>query len=170
MRSSAGDVWKLIVVYVIPTSSIWQSLWCDLKSLHVNVPGGIDWRPQLSSVWTQALLGGETLSKFLEVVQYRELLDLGFIGPCYKWNHGNLITSRRSAQLDQGLCDDSWKIFFLNIVLKHLPPACSDYCPLLMQLEGNAQSQLGEDHLDSRWRGSFTNISGGFLMRHGIEI
>lgn len=44
-------------------------------------------------------------SSFLDMVQCRGLLDLGFAGPKFTWNHENNIEQRVSAQLDKGFCD-----------------------------------------------------------------
>lgn len=34
-------------------------------------------------------------TKFMEVVQQRGLLEMGFTGPRFMWNHGNYVIQRR---------------------------------------------------------------------------
>lgn len=51
----------------------------------------------------EAQVGGS--SCFVDWVEQRGLIDLGFIGPTFTWNHGNSVETWASAKLDMGLCD-----------------------------------------------------------------
>lgn len=61
------------------------------------------------------------------------LLDLGFSGSKFTWQHpcrGGRLVSRR---LDRGLGDTTWRMEFPKASIEHLVKWCSDHNPLLIQ-------------------------------------
>lgn len=44
-------------------------------------------------------------------MERKALIDLGFIGPGFTWNHGVSIETRRSFRLDRGLCESNGEIY-----------------------------------------------------------
>ncbi|KAA3473188.1 Endonuclease/exonuclease/phosphatase [Gossypium australe] len=52
-----------------------------------------------------------------------ELKDLGFRGPKFTWNRGNIFEC-----LDRALCDSRWELLFPNIVVFHMLIIKSVHC------------------------------------------
>lgn len=52
---------------------------------------------------------GGVPSSFVNWVDQRGLLDLGFTRPIFTWSHEVNIKTPQSARLDRGLCDDRWR-------------------------------------------------------------
>lgn len=44
-------------------------------------------------------------SSFVEWVERKGLIDLGYVGPKFKWSHRVESETRRAARLDRSLCD-----------------------------------------------------------------
>lgn len=81
---------------------------------------------------------------FANWVSQRGLIDLGFIGQSFTWNHGGSLSTRHSARLDRGMCDDQWRRIFPKAMVKHLSHSYSDHCPLLLTLDLGKEKRLGE--------------------------
>lgn len=88
---------------------------------------------------------GGTSSSFIKWQDDLWLIDLGYIGPKFTWNHGMIITTRRSARLDRTICNEQWKKAFPEAKLRHLPHSYSNHCPILLQLDSKSGSYL-RDH------------------------
>lgn len=82
-------------------------------------------------------------SGFVEWVNQRGLIDLGFSGPRYTWNHEMDIQTRRFARLGRGLCDVEWRKFSQTVTVQHLTHSHSDHCPIQLSLEPDKDSRLG---------------------------
>lgn len=65
----------------------------------------------------------------------RGLIDLGYVGLLFTWNHGSNVDIWCSARLNRGLCDDSWRRLFSSARIIHLTHAYLDHCPILLHLE-----------------------------------
>lgn len=48
------------------------------------------------------------------------MIDLGFIGNRFTWNHGVHIETRNSTRLNRGLCNDERRRFFPSAIVNHL--------------------------------------------------
>ncbi|TYH45563.1 hypothetical protein ES332_D11G273700v1 [Gossypium tomentosum] len=62
---------------------------------------------------------------FHQVCSVCELKDLGFRGPKFTWNRGNIFEC-----IDKALCNSRWELMFLNIVVFHMLIIKSDHFPL----------------------------------------
>lgn len=71
-------------------------------------------------------------TRFINWVEERGLIDLGFAGSKFIWNHGVNMDTRRSARLDRGLCDDNWRCTFSEASIKHLTHSYIDHCPIML--------------------------------------
>ncbi|KAJ8421530.1 hypothetical protein Cgig2_033904 [Carnegiea gigantea] len=49
-------------------------------------------------------------SNFKFWIENNHLLYLGFTGPYYTWARGNFIEIKKCARLDQGLCNEQWRL------------------------------------------------------------
>lgn len=133
--STVGSPWYLIVVYASSNPTHWWSLWSDLNRIHASSPWIII--GEFNSIlfiheWSNE---GRVSSSFVAWVQSRWSIDMGFTGSSYTWNHGNSPETRKSARLNRGLCDVSWRHMFLDAIIKHLPDSYLDHCPLLLNLK-----------------------------------
>lgn len=77
-------------------------------------------------------------------MEQKELIDLGFIGPKFTWNHNSSLENRKSARLDCGLCDDRWRRLIPIATITHLPHSHSNHCPLLLRLEESKRKRMGD--------------------------
>lgn len=76
---------------------------------------------------------GDGVSRgFVNQVEHLGLIDLGYMGHNFTWNHGSNVESRRFARMDRTLCSNSWRCLFNRACVKHLHHAHSDHFPLLL--------------------------------------
>lgn len=69
------------------------------------------------------------------------MIDLGFSGRRFTWNHNTNAIFKKSSRLDRGLCDEEWRRSYPEVSIKHLSFFYSDHCPILLKLsEGTKQS------------------------------
>lgn len=73
-------------------------------------------------------------TSFVEWVDWKGLINLGFSGAVFTWNHGSDISQKRSARLDKGICDEDWRRLFQMAYIEHLSHSFSDHCPVLRHL------------------------------------
>lgn len=72
------------------------------------------------------------------------LIDLGFAGPKFTWNHGSDVERRRSVRLDRALSNLNWQQSFPDATVIHCPHSHSDHCPLLLNTKPARSTPLGE--------------------------
>ena len=73
-----------------------------------------------------------TCTQFSEFIFLTGLIDMGFSGPCFTWQRGNL-----SQRLDRFLCNAKWYDFFASSNVLHLPLMGSDHRPILLVTEAD---------------------------------
>ncbi|KAG8478573.1 hypothetical protein CXB51_028350 [Gossypium anomalum] len=64
---------------------------------------------------------------FKSFVFHNDLYDLGFQGPCFTWNRGNLF-----RRLDRSLCNNFRHSFTPNTIVRHLYKLKSDHQPIIV--------------------------------------
>ncbi|KAJ8441577.1 hypothetical protein Cgig2_003083 [Carnegiea gigantea] len=84
--------------------------------------------------------GGDEMRRrcnnFNNFIENNALLDFGFHSPKFTWVRGKSMTTRRSARLDQALCNSDWRCRFHEGSVKHLTYSHSYHCPLLVGTSG----------------------------------
>lgn len=144
VKSTGDKRWYLTAVYASPRANERRDLWPKLDT------------PQSGERWLvigdfNCVLKGEernsgtgVLDSFVHWVGQRRLIDLGYTGQKYTWNHGGEAGSRRSARLDRGMRNEEWRCAFPMEIVRHLPHSYSDHCPLLFCLEPGLGRRLGD--------------------------
>ena len=89
-----------------------------------------------SEVSNQGSYSIQRSSGFINWILDECLLDLGFNGSRFTWMKGSSEDSHRSAQLDRGLSNMSWRHKFVEASVFHLPCLHYDHNPILVSLEG----------------------------------
>ncbi|KAL0907780.1 hypothetical protein M5K25_022216 [Dendrobium thyrsiflorum] len=74
------------------------------------------------------------------------LIDIGFSGNNFTWNHGNLW-----QRLDHVLFNDSWIKLFNSIHVEHLSRTLSDHSPILITLKPRQVSSLPKFRFQNMW-------------------
>lgn len=87
--------------------------------------------------------GSGASSSFVEWVDRKGLIDLGFSGPILTWSHGTSLKTRKSARLDRALCNEDWRSLLHSTSVQHLSHDHSDHCPLLLNLKACKGKHLG---------------------------
>lgn len=77
-------------------------------------------------------------------MERKGLINLGYSGPRFTWQHGVNALTRKVARLDIALCDVEWQRHFHSANIKHLPHAYSDHCPLSLSLDAGDGDRLGD--------------------------
>lgn len=99
--SAGAKHWDLTAIYASPQASSRNLLWSALDQL----PLADAW--VLLGDFNCVLRGDErssgvgVSSQFVDWVEQRRLIDLGFSGPTFTWNYGTSMSTRRAARLDR---------------------------------------------------------------------
>lgn len=121
MLTNARKTWELTVMYASPNPSIRGSLWRDLKSLQIRLPWCLIWDFNVVLFGYEQSFSGEASPSFLDIVKLRGLVDMGFAGPRFTWNHNKFIPLGRSARLDRELCNEDWGHMLPEGSIEHPP-------------------------------------------------
>lgn len=70
------------------------------------------------------------------------LIDVGFSGHFFTWNHGHMVETQQSVRLDRVLCDGDWRTFLEALVL-HFSRSHSDHCPIILEMSPFISSRIG---------------------------
>lgn len=129
-----GVQWELTAVYANPHASGRMGLWDDLDKITVMNPWALigDFNCVLKNDERNSNSGAS--SNFMEWVERKGLIDLGYSGPRFTWQHSVNASSRKASRLDRALCDVEWRRRFHSANIRHLPHAYSNHCPLLLSL------------------------------------
>lgn len=143
LTTARGLTWKMTVVYANPNASKRRHLWVKLDTLKIEAPWLVlgDFNCVLRDEDRSSMRGAS--SSFQAWVCRNRLVDLGYEGTEFTWNHGVNKETRRSARLDRALCDTSWRLLFPAASVKHLTHSHSDHCPLLVELEERKGVRFG---------------------------
>lgn len=96
--------------YASPKSHIRRFLWDKLDAIEVEGPWvvlGGDFNCVLQG--EERSTGTDASSGFIDLVEQRGLIDLGYIGNHFSWNQGVQREKRRFARLDRALCNAEWR-------------------------------------------------------------
>lgn len=133
----------MMAIYASPIPHRRSSIWEELSMIEIMDPwlliGGFNCMIKNGERGSE----GGISSSCVSWTQENRLIDLGFIDPRFKWNHGNNVETRRSTRLDRRLCDDEWRRAF---PVRHLPHSSSDHRPIMLQTKEGAFGSLGRRH------------------------
>lgn len=143
IREADGRGWEMSAIYASPNRTLRPALWRQLDAIKPQFPWVLlgDFNCTLRD-GERNITGGVSTS-FADWVQSTCLIDVGFVGPLYTWNHGREAACRKSARLDRALCDDRWRVQFPEATLRHLHHFHSDHTPILLQTSGASPSGIG---------------------------
>lgn len=104
-------------IYESPNRCLRPEVWAQLELIDNSLPWVLlgDFNYTLHE-GERSSPGGMSTS-FCDWVQRISLIDLGFVGPIYTWNHGRELPTRKTARLDRALCDDEWRRKFPEATL-----------------------------------------------------
>lgn len=105
--SDGGIIRELTGIYASPITHIRRHIWGKLDSLIINRPWVIigDFNCMLRDEEHSSGVG--VSSSFVDWVEQRGPINLGYIGPRFTWSHGSNEACWRATRLDRGLCNDS---------------------------------------------------------------
>lgn len=89
--------------------------------------------------------------KFIEMVDYCGLVDLGFIGPAYTWTNKRQIEHNIRERLDKVLASTEWCDKFPNASVSHLPIINSDNNPILLICEHITPRKKHVARVEAHW-------------------
>ena len=136
--------WFFTAVYASPMGHVREALWGELERFagSIAVPwllaGDFNETKNLNERDHDLEDMARRCSKFSNMIENNELIDLGFSGPRYTWARGRTVQTRKSARLDRALCNSMWRTHFQEAAVRHLPHSYSDHCPLLINPMGFA--------------------------------
>lgn len=78
-------------------------------------------------------------------VDQRGLIDLGYSGPCFIWNHGLITQMGRSVRLDRGLGNEDWRGMIQSAAIQHLVHVHSDHCLCCLGWNQRMENNLDKD-------------------------
>lgn len=131
-----GASWLLTAVYGSPRYAARAGLWEAMHEMSATMDCPWMLVGDFNAVTSdQERWGSTSLSpprgavEFASVIVECELIDLGFMGPCFTWQRGRL-----KERLDRGLANLDWRLQFPDASVTHLNPLKSDHSPLLVSL------------------------------------
>jgi len=112
--------WVLTVIYTNPHSHIRDWLWQELQGFAIDC----------MKPWLLAGDYNETISleecnhggpdmrrrcnRFKQWIENNGLIDLGYSGPKFTWARGLSHDTQKEARLDRALCNETWRVKFLE--------------------------------------------------------
>lgn len=134
---------EMMEVYASPKASRRNMIWGVLDRMCVEKPWILigDFNCVLKVVERSSKSGPS--SSFVEWVDRRGLIVLGYSSPKYTWQHGISSHTRWEARLDRTLSNAEWRSCFHSASILHLPHAYSNQCLLLLSLKTEIGSRLG---------------------------
>ncbi|MBA0860907.1 hypothetical protein Goshw_022401 [Gossypium schwendimanii] len=75
------------------------------------------------------------MEAFRVVLEYCQLMDIGYYGVWYIWVRRNLSKTNIRERLDRGVTNSKWMKRFPNATIHHLTYSFSDHCPILVGLK-----------------------------------
>ncbi|KAG8482942.1 hypothetical protein CXB51_021881 [Gossypium anomalum] len=106
-----------------------RSLWVIRRLRAEDSKGGLclEWKGDI-------VVNLRSISKN-HIVVLVKLMDLGYSGPWFTLERGNLLETNIKERLDRGVTNDKWMSLFPNGRICHLPHSFSDHCPLLLNTD-----------------------------------
>lgn len=135
--------WELTGIYASPVAHVRRHIWSTLDSMRINRAWVIIGDFNCILKGEEHGSGTRVSSCFIDWVEQRGLIDLGYIGSIFTLRHGSTEECRRAARLDRGLCNDGWRKLFLEAKVRHLAHKHSNHCPLLLQMEDVEKIRMG---------------------------
>ncbi|KAF7839972.1 RNA-directed DNA polymerase [Senna tora] len=156
MKIGKGNGTHLItVVYGSPNPLSRKELWEELGKIaeNVNEPWLVagDFNAFVSTHEKEggSALGSKPDPLFSHWINKAALLDLGFVGPKYTWQRGDL-----SIRLDRALVNTEWRLKFPEATVTHLPKYKSDHCPLWIR--SNPRAEVKRNNRPFRFLAAWT--------------
>lgn len=127
--SNSDDSWILTTVYNSHVLSDHRWLWFSLFGISLlNSPCLLTDDFNAISNMTEYRGGSfknysSKLNLFSSFISNNNLIDLGFVGPCFTWCNNQDVLARRWARLDRFLANTSWILkynFYLNLHFAHI--------------------------------------------------
>ncbi|XP_021717685.1 uncharacterized protein LOC110685467 [Chenopodium quinoa] len=139
------DPWIFSAIYASPDSTIRRDLWSAMENNKNNFSGpwilAGDFNETRNMSERQGVGGFEMQRRCLQFSNWMEdndLIDLGYSGPAHTWARGESSQTYKSARLDRFISNQDWRLNFEEGVVRHLPKAFSDHCPILLSTCGFA--------------------------------
>lgn len=135
-----GPLWHATFVYGEPRVENRYKMWASLNSIKQssNLPwvliGDFNealWQFEHFSIHPR---GENQMQSFRDLLQTRELFDLGFSGTPYTYDNKRQGRSNVRVRLDRALTDNRWRDLFPDSQVVHLVSPRSDHCPVLLKL------------------------------------
>lgn len=138
------DELALTIVYASPKPSIQAEVWRELEEVDSSLAWCVirDFNAVLRS--EERTPPGRFSEGFQDWVLRNCLVDLGFIGPKFIWNHGTNAEQRCSARLNRAPADVSWQQRFPESTVLHCAHSYSDHCPILLCTQPSRVGGIGE--------------------------
>lgn len=81
------------------------------------------------------------IQRFNEMLDYCNLLDLGFKEPKFTWTNLRQVGGLIQERLDRAVANEEWSLSYPNAEVWHLARAHSDHSPILLNTNPLAQSR-----------------------------
>lgn len=94
-------------MYTCPNAKGRISMWEELMENQISNPWVCTWDFNCTLEDGERSTPGGTSRRFTEWKNARNLIDIGFIGPKYTWNHGADAATRRSGAYAMLIGEDS---------------------------------------------------------------
>lgn len=138
------NAWLLSAVYASPNATSRELLWqyiekCDgLDEVPWVIIGDFNQVLSTEESSTSTARGFNRMTRMNEVIQTRQLIDLGNSGPKYTWTNKRKDGALIRKRLDRAFCNMRWRILFSEAMVRTLPRTHGDHSPLLLNIQGLA--------------------------------
>lgn len=76
---------------------------------------------------------GFTSTSFANSSYDNNMIDLGFLGQSYTWAKSKNCPNSIKVRLDRAICNQSWRLLFLEAHVTYMPRTTSDHCLILLE-------------------------------------
>lgn len=155
--SSKEAPWILFIIYnsqILTTQKLLCNTLTDITTTRLPWLLARDFNAVLSD---QDFKGGSSRSYtyksnfFTNLINSNNLVDVGFVGPCFTWCNNQTSLACRWNRLDRFLANHEWVSIFTSIVNQHLLRACSNHTPPLLTAHFCMSSKNYVFRFDNFW-------------------
>lgn len=151
--------WELLCVYGPPAHQNRKGFWERMSNLIASIETAWCMIGDLNVlISSHEKHGGSqnsdiSCSEFRNLLQDRDVIDLGFAGPAFTWSRRTIHSAPVYERLDRAMCNSLQKLQFTEAAVLHLPRIYSDHAQILLNTLRKPPKRRQQFKVEYFWTG-----------------